>query len=450
MSTIQKIRLNIAQLRSNESKRNAFLALFGNLLYSVLGFVGIALLARSLNLSEYGDWIIYLSAGSLLEMMRLGFMHTALVRFSSGSSEDERKKYIASGWIIGLFFSLFLALIIFSIFLITCFYNTQTSFHYFLMYYPILILIGLPLSISSSILQFKMQFGKMLQLRFISISLNLVVFISSYLFKFHVETVILLHLLSNFISSIYAIAKKWSGIEFIKHYSIDKIKELAHFGKYSLGTLIGTNLLKSADTFILGFMLGTDSAALYSIPLKLTETFEILLRSIVSVALPKMSNFSMKSQHHEVKRVFQDYSGMLTFIYIPVMLVCFLFAEDLLNILGGQEYIQMSNVFRVFCFYGLLLPIDRFTGVTLDCLNMPFYNLKKVLAMTLFNIAFDILVLHFTHDLKWVAFGTVLTTSLGIMLGVKYLKKSFHTTILTILKSGFYFIKKNKVVLSGN
>ena len=166
------------------------------------------------------------------------------------------------------------------------------------------------------------------------IELNLIVFISSYVFKLHIETVILFHLLSNFISSVYAISMKWSGIEFIKHYSIDKIKELAHFGKYSLGTLIGTNLLKSADTFILGFMLGADSAALYSIPLILTETFEILLRSIVSVALPKMSSFSVKSQHHEVKRVYQDYSGMLTFIYIPVMLVCFLFAEDLLNILG--------------------------------------------------------------------------------------------------------------------
>ena len=450
MNTIIKIRSKIAQSQSNESKRNAILALFGNLLYSVLGFVGIAILARSLSLSEYGDWVIYLSAGSLLEMMRLGFMHTALVRFSSGSSDEEQKKYIASGWIIGLMFSICLALIIFAIFLITYFFKIQTSYHYFLVYYPILTLIGLPLSISSSVLQFKMKFGKMLQLRFFSMSLNLIVFISAYFFKLHIETVILFHLLSNLISSIYSISMKWSGIEFIKHHSIDKIKELAHFGKYSLGTLIGTNLLKSADTFILGFMLGADSAALYSIPLKLTETFEILLRSIVSVALPKMSSFSMKDQHHEVKRVFQDYSGMLTFIYIPVMLFCFLFAEDLLNVLGGPEYIQMANVFKVFCFYGLLLPIDRFTGVTLDCLNMPFQNFKKVMAMTLFNIGFDLLVLNYTHDLKWVAFGTVLTTSLGIMLGVKFLKKSFHTTILTILKSGFYFIKKNKVVLSGN
>ena len=444
MKKIKLIYRKIYELRKNETKRNAFLSLFGNLLYSVLGFVGIALLARSLPLSEYGDWVIYLTAGSLLEMMRLGFMHTALVRFSSGSSEKKQNEYIGSGWIIGLLFSLFLSLTIFIIFLIVTFFKIETSYYYFLMYYPILTIIGLPISISLSILQFKMQFGKILRLRFTSMSLNLIVFGCAYLFKLHIETVILLHLLSTSISSINTILMKWSGIEFIKIYSIEKIKELMNFGKYSLGTLIGTNLLKSADTFILGFTLGADSAALYSIPLKLTETFEILLRSIVSIALPKMSNYSVKLQNHEVKRVFQDYSGMLTFIYIPVMMFCFIFAEFLLGVLGGQEYVQMANVFRVFCFYGLLLPIDRFTGVTLDCINLPAYNFRKVLAMTVFNIGFDLLILNFTNDLRWVAFGTMLTTALGIILGIKFLNKSFNTSVLSILKGGFYFIKKNK------
>ena len=437
--------LNLVKgLKKNDTKRNTSLSLFGNLLYSVLGFVGIALLARSLALSEYGDWVIYLTAGSLLEMMRLGFMHTALVRFSSGSSEHEQKEYIASGWIIGLLFSLFLSLVIFSTFLVIYFFEIKTSYYYFLMYYPIFTLIGLPISLSLSILQFKMQFAKILRLRFTSMSLNLVVFFSAYIFKLHVETVIQLHLLSTFTSSLNVIYNKWSGIEHIKLYSKTKMNELMHFGKFSLGTLIGTNLLKSADTFILGLTLGAESAALYSVPLKLTETFEILLRSIVSVALPKMSGFSVKDQNHEVKRVFQDYSGMLTFVYIPVMLFCFIFAEYLLAILGGPEYVQMANVFRVFCFYGLLLPIDRFTGVTLDCINMPAYNFRKVLAMTLFNISFDIVVVYFTNDLRWVAFGTILTTAIGIILGIKFLNKSFHTTVFSILKSGLFFIKKNK------
>ena len=448
MNKIKYIIKKVYSFRNNETKRNTVLSLLGNFLYSVLGFVGIALLARSLDLSEYGDWVIYLSAGSLLEMMRLGFIHTALVRFSSGASESEQKQYIASAWVISIIFSISVSAIIFFTSMVFHYLEINSSYYYFLRYYPILAIIGLPLSISASILQFKMQFGKMLLLRFASMSLNVVVFICAYFFKFHVEIVILLHLLSALISSVFSILIKWSGIEFIKFYTKDKIKELTNFGKFSLGTLIGTNLLKSADTFILAFAIGANAAALYSIPLKLTETFEILLRSIVSVALPKMSRFSLNQQPNEVKRVFQEYSGMLTFIYVPLMLFCFVFAEFLLNVLGGADYLQMANVFRVFCFYGLLLPIDRFTGVTLDCLNLPNYNFKKVIVMTVFNIGFDLIVLCFTNDLRWVAFGTVLTTLTGIILGVAFLNRSFNTNLLDILKSGFFFIKKNNLELS--
>lgn len=446
--SIKQIYQKLSVLMKNETKRNTLLSLLGNLLYSILGFVGIAILARSLELTEYGNWVIYLSAGSLLEMMRLGFLHTALVRFSSGSDEQSQKEYIASGWIIGLLFSISISIVLWIIFGILYLQNIHSSYSMFLKYYPILSLIGFPLSMSSSILQFKMQFGKMLLLRLTSMSLNLFVFIMAYIFKLHVETVVILHLFSNLLSSLFSIFSKWSGIEFIRHYCSEKIKELSHFGKYSLGTLIGTNLLKSADTFILGFTLGADAAALYSVPLKLTETFEILLRSIVAVALPKMSGYSVKMQFHEVKRIFQDYSGMLTFLYIPIMLFCFIFAEFLLNMLGGAEYMQMANVFRVFCFYGLLLPIDRFTGVTLDCLNRPAFNFKKVIVMTIFNIGFDFLVLHYTHDLRWIAFGTVLTTLTGIILGVKFLNYSFPTNIIYILKSGFQFILKRKIHLN--
>ena len=162
MSKIKSILNLVNKFKKNETKKNASLSLFGNLLYSVLGFVGIALLARSLQLNEYGDWVIYLTAGSLLEMMRLGFMHTALVRFSSGSNETEQKEYIASGWIIGILFSLILSLIVFSIFLVVYFFEIKTPYYYFLMYYPIFTIIGLPISVSLSILQFKMQFDKIL------------------------------------------------------------------------------------------------------------------------------------------------------------------------------------------------------------------------------------------------------------------------------------------------
>ncbi len=445
MKKIKAIRNIFSEFKNSETRRNTFFALFGNLVYSLLGFIGIALLARSLPLSDYGGWIIYLTASSLLEMMRSGFLHTALVRFSSGSDIKTQNEYIASSWVIGLVFTFCTGLLVFLLFVLLEEFNIQSSYHYFLKYYPLLALASLPISIAGSILQFKMHFGKMIKLRLLTMTLNLIVFIAAYFLHFSLETLIVLHLFANVASSIFFILIKWSGIELLKYFKKEKIRELAHFGKYTLGTLIGTNLLKSSDTFILAFVSSSSAAALYSVPLKLTEVFEIMLRAIVSVALPKLSDYSVKNQLKDVKRVFQDYSGLLTFVYIPVMFLCFIFAEFLLGVLGGSEFKQMEGVFRVFCFYGLLLPIDRFTGVTLDCLNLPKYNFIKILAMVTFNICFNFLVLHFTSDLKYIALGTVLTTSLGIVIGIKFLNSSFQTSIGIILQSGYFFIKRTKV-----
>ena len=49
------------------------------------------------------------------------------------------------------------------------------------------------------------------------------------------------------------------------------------FGKYSTASLIGSNLLRSSDTFILSLspIFGATGIAIYSIPMKFVELIEI-------------------------------------------------------------------------------------------------------------------------------------------------------------------------------
>ncbi|MFO0435824.1 MAG: oligosaccharide flippase family protein [Sphingobacteriaceae bacterium] len=432
----------IISLFARKDNKNASIALIGNLLFSILGFISIAILARSLSITDFGSWTIYLTAATLIEMMRSGFLHTALIKFCSGNSLSEQKKYIASGWLLGISFTLIISLLLLGLNLI--FNINNTPYALFLKLYPLLSLASLPFSISTSLLQFKMQFGKMVLLKTMNMILTLIVFASTFFIKINTEQLITLHIMSNAITSIISISLKWSGVEYIKHVSTNKIKEISHFGKYTFGTLIGTNLLKSSDTFIIGATLGSDKAALYAIPLKLTEVFEILLRSFVSVALPKMSASFSNNKIKETQNTFQEYSGLLSILYIPIMIICFSLAEFIVQLFGGNNYSGIADVFRIFCFYGLLLPIDRFTGVTLDVINLPRYNFYKVFIMVTFNITFDLIVLQFTNDLKFIALGTVLTAALGIATGIIYLNKTIHTKIKVILYSGIKTIRAYK------
>ena len=69
-------------------KEDNFLSLMGNLILAGLGFAGFALLARSLDTVHFAQWVIFISGGSLVEMLRFGITNNALVRFLSGASKE--------------------------------------------------------------------------------------------------------------------------------------------------------------------------------------------------------------------------------------------------------------------------------------------------------------------------------------------------------------------------
>ncbi len=432
----------LTHLMKEPGKLNSIYALIGNLTYAILGFIGIAILARSLDLNTYGKWIIYLTASSLLEMMRQGFIHTALVRYTSDKNSLLKNQYIAGGWIIGIIFTLISTLIICGLNLIITYKGIETSYDYFLKYYPLLSIASLPFIISQSILQASSKFLTILALKTLNMIMAISVYFLSYKYTFSLDLLVLLHIIVNLITSLLTIIFKISSISKIKYFERKRFLELIHFGKYSFGTLIGTNLLKSSDTFLIGLMAGSPQAALYSIPLKLTETFEILLRSIVSVAMPKLSYFSVNNENNKVKEMFQNLSGTLTFIYLPIMICCFFLSDYLILLLGGKTFLNSSEIFKIFCVYGLILPLDRFTGITLDCINKPKYNFYKVSIMILVNVTLDLIVLYFNLPLKYVALVTFLTTLTGCYIGIKYLNKTFKTSIKEIFISGMQYSKR--------
>ena len=66
-------------------------------------------------------------------------------------------------------------------------------------------------------------------------------------------------------------------------------------------------------------------------------------------------------------------------------------------ILGGRQYLGIdpitgastSLIFKIFAIYGILLPIDRMTGVGLDSINKPKKNFYKIRSQDLEKSFYD-------------------------------------------------------------
>ena len=439
-------------------KEDNFLSLAGNVVIALLGISGFALLARSLSIDVFGEWVLFITGGSFVEMFRFGITNTGLIRFLSGADESSRNKLIGSNALIGLGATVFIAAIL--VFCNVVFKDAigNSGYHLFFKWYPLLAFLNLPWNNALVVLQADRKYGKILIVKSVNSGLFFLTIAVNYFYLNMTLNELVIALLNiNAFTSFITIILGWDGTKLITKATSVTNKTLLDFGKYTTFTLIGSNLLRSADTLILSLSpLGNEAVALYSIPLKLTELQQIPLRSFVATAFPKMSKASVQGRVKEVKELFYTYSGALTYLFIAMSLFTFVFAEYLVLILSGEQYLKVDpvtgfnvvNIVRVFSIYGLLLPIDRMTGIGLDSINKPNINAVKVFVRVAANVIGDFIAIFIFQSLILVAVASIAFTLVGIWMGMYFLNKELTLSYKEIFTSGIDFYKglKNKIV----
>lgn len=432
-------------------REDNFLSLAGNLVIAFFGLAGFALLARTVTVTEFGQWMLFISAGSFVEMFRFGITNTGLIRYLSGASAGTRQQLIGSNIVIGAFSTGLIILLLLSANLLFGEALELAGYGLFFTWYPVLAILNLPWNNALVVLQADRRFGAMLFIKAVnSILFFAVILYTHFTHAFSLNQLVLFLLLVNGITSLLAVVSGWDGLRFT--FKADKAAtwQLLHFGKYTTFTLIGTNLLRSADAIIISMSpMGVGAVALYSIPLKLTELQQIPLRSFAATAFPKMSKASLLGNNNEVKNIFYTYTGAISLLFVAGSLLTFLFAEWFVYLLAGNQYLVQGAgaafnvvlIMQVFSLYGLLLPLDRMTGIALDSINRPGVNALKVLVMVVANIAGDIVAVFVIKSLVMVAVASILFTLVGIWLGFYFLNRELKLSVKEIFTQGMQFYR---------
>jgi hypothetical protein len=113
-------------------REDNFLSLTGNIVIAILG-IGLRFW-RSLSIDVFGEWVLFITGGSFVEMFRFG--NTKLIRFLSGADESSRK-LIGSNALIGLGATILAIILVFC----NTFFNSAISnsgYYLFFKWYPLL------------------------------------------------------------------------------------------------------------------------------------------------------------------------------------------------------------------------------------------------------------------------------------------------------------------------
>lgn len=432
-------------------------SLMANISVAAAGLFSFMLLTRQLEKESFGDWVLFITLATFIDLLRFGLTRTAAVRGLSGLDEIGQKRILGSSFRINLVLLLLITVVCWSLLAFKNVLGVEITYgyHLFLVWYPVLALSNLSWNNAMALFQAEQNFKRMMLVRLSNVGLFLAFLVLNYFtFRLDLIPIIVANILVNLISGIWCSIRQWDGLTYLKYAQRKTEKDLVNFGKYSMGTLISSSLLKSADTFIIGLspFLGSAGIAMYAIPLKLTDLLGIPLHSFSMTAYPRMSKKCLEGDTGGARQLFYTYSGAVTFLFMPVAVLGFVFAEDLVLLLGGAEYFDslplLTLIFRVFTLYVMLLPIDRFTGVLLDSLNRPKYNLYKVIVMTVANIIVDFIAVFVFESLVAVAIGTVLFTLIGIFLGFFYVRKEIEIHLRNIFSESLLFFKNLKIHLT--
>ncbi len=423
-----------------------FLSFVGNLGFSFFGFISFIILTRTLSKEDFGLFTIFLTASAFIDLFRFGLTRTALVRFTSGVKDKDSIPWLGANSIIGLALAIIISLVLLLIVLLFPNAIASSDFRYFFYFYPILVFTNLFWNNGLSVLQSWQAFGRIFIVRMANVvSFVLFLIVDLIWLDWGLIAIIWANIGSNLLASIITLYFGWDGTRFTFKYEKEKVLQMLHYGKYSMGTMLGSSLLKSADTFLIGLapFLGAVGVAKYVIPLKLTELLEIPLRSFMATAFPKMAKFSLNNELGKWKETFYSYGGVISLLFIPFIISLFIFAEPIVLLLGGEQYRdslgELTLIFRVFTIYGLILPLDRISGVALDSLNAPKSNLIKVVFMASVNIVGDLVAIYVFDSLFYVALVTVLNTIIGLIMGYYYLNKIVKIDFMQFVVMGNKF-----------
>lgn len=414
-----------------------FLSLATNGITAVLSVITVAVLNYSLAVAENGIWIFFQTVFVLIDTFRTGFLQTALIKFYSGVTKQRAEEVVGSVWYLGSM----VTLISFVITGIAWFLPLQDKgIQTVVFWFSITFLATLPNVIAIWVLQAQQQFDKILLIRVLNQgSFLLFVFIYILLDELNITNVLIANLASCIVTDILCFAKRWTVLYTIKKRTKSCIEEIYHFGKYSVGTTISANLLRSSDVFIIKIMLGDAAVGIYSIPQKLMEFIEIPLRSFLVTALPSMSAAFNQNNKEEVAITMKRYAGLLMVALIPVAIGSLLLADVAVAIIGGPKYVdtEAANVFRIFMAFAIFLPLDRFIGVTLDVIHLPKINFIKVVIMLAINVVADVSGIYIFKNVYGVAIASIPTFYIGILFGFKYIKKNLPLGIGEVFQYGF-------------
>jgi O-antigen/teichoic acid export membrane protein len=425
-----------------------FQSLLGNGVMAIFGMLTIAILYRALSVEDIGVYVFFMTILGLIDTLRSGFLTTSFIKFYAGTEENRANEVAGSAWWLALVITGGSILLNVFTFFLSSFISNEGMI-LFLKYFSLISLATLPSFMANLVVQGEKRFDRLLWMRLINqVLFTGTVIVLALMKKSTLNAIIITYILSNSIASLVTIFLGWTKIGSLKYFSKTTFMELFHFGKYSMGTSVSSNLFRVTDTFFINFFLGPAALAVYNLGGRLLQIVEIPLLSFAASGMPSLSSHYNNGQKEDMMLVMKKMVGMLSIVIIGIAIVSIIFAEPIIMLIGGEKYVNTAapNIFRLFMSMAVMYPADRFFALGVDVIHKPKINFYKILVMLVVNLVGDYIAVAFFHSIYAIVIANIFPMLVSIIVGYiplnNYFKFSFWNIYVVGYKEVILFIKQ--------
>jgi len=180
------------------------------------------------------------------------------------------------------------------------------------------------------------------------------------------------------------------------------VKPILIFSFLSVTSTIFLNL----DSVMLGFLANDQSVGLYNSAIKINRIVIVLVTTITTVLIPRLSYYSDSKQMDKFFKMLKTSISSILFIAIPSAVGLILLSDDIIVLFSGTKFLIASDTMKILA---LLIPIvgisQMFSLQVLVPLNAEDSILKSYIIGAFINISLNIfLIPRYSH------FGAALAT----------------------------------------
>nr|MBK9653097.1 oligosaccharide flippase family protein [Bacteroidota bacterium] len=406
---------------------NQLYAFMHQLLMAAYGFALLFIMLRLMPQAEVGRWLLFISALSISDMLMQGLLQTIVVKEIATHKADAfiNRKIENNALLLATAFFMVMVAVTFITKAVVCFAGKDfLLLNDFSNWYPALGLLMILFNLSWWVNTGKVNFKIILIQRIIYCSVSLLIILADYLIHHSLtfQIAVISQVAGYGVSALFAFFV--NRFSFHKKYlSLKMIKHFLGYGKFTMGTMLGSSLLRNADTFMIAAFMNSSAVAVYTLAQKIIEVFEVMLRSVAATFLPVLQN--LRNDTASFSQLLIGRMAVLIAMFIPAALLVFIFSDNVIQLISGSDQYNLSAIIlKVFMLYVLLLPVDRFLGVALEACHLPKLNFIKTVMLITVNIGGNYIALHFYHSLIGVAAVSSIALSTGIVAGFYFLNKS--------------------------